>query len=95
MINVSELQLSYNELYEALREYVWSYPTIEALAELEISVYCKCPDLEVIKRNLYMLDQRIRQVKFDDEDIKRAFDKFSDLLNSSDTYFSKLYNTKQ
>ena len=90
MINVSELQLCYNDLYKAMREYIWSYPTVEALAELEISVYQKCPDLEVVKRNLYMLDQRIRNVKYDDEDLKKAYDEFSDVLNSDSTYFSKI-----
>ncbi len=91
MINVSDLQLAYVDMYKALREYIWSYPTVEAIAELEISVYQACPDVEVIRRNFYRLDQLVREVKFDDEDMKKAFDSFSDIMNSDESIYCKLY----
>lgn len=95
MISSTDIQLCYNDIYEAMREYIWSYPTVEALANLEISVYQICPDIEVIRRNFYILDQYVRNMKFDDEEIKKAFDAFSDLVNSDGEVYSKLFQVNE
>ena len=95
MLNVADLQLAYVDMYKALREYIWSYPTVEALAELEISVYQTCPDIDVIRRNFYRLDQLVRNVKFDDKAMKKSFDVFSDLMNSDDSIYSKIFKVNE
>lgn len=91
MINVADLQSAYIDMYTALRKYIWSYPTVEAIANLEISVYQLCPDIEVVRRCFYILNQLVGSIKSEDEDMKKAFDNFSDVMNSSETIYSKLY----
>lgn len=95
MISVTDIQSAYVNMYKVLREYIWSYPTVEAIAELEISVYERCPDLQVIRRNFFNLDQFVREVKFDDEELKKVFDAFSDIINSGDSVYSKLYQVSE
>lgn len=90
MVSQSDLKNCYNDIYRVLRDYIWSYPVIDALADLEISVYQACPDIVAVRTNFYRLDQLVRDVKFDDDEFKKAFDRFSDCMNEDDVVYTKL-----
>lgn len=90
MINASDLQSAYVDMYTELRNYIWSYPTVEAIASLEMAVYQKCPDLDLVRRCFYTLVQMIGNIKYEDEDMKKVFDAFSDIMNSDNSIYSKL-----
>ena len=82
MLNSSELQMHYNDLYCALREYIWDIQIVTYIADLEVATYEKFPDVADIKRKLMFLKSRISSSVREDEKRQKAFEKFEDCVNS-------------
>ena len=95
MISSSKIQHEYNRLYKELRKYIWDFRAVEAIADLEISVYKLCPDLNEIQSNFDNLRYFTNELEFDDEDLSKRLNKFEDLIQSDDTPFAKLWNVKE
>ena len=55
-----DIQAKYRKLYKFLMDYLWEYPTVEALANLEIACYKTFPDKEEMQEALKMLKQKIK-----------------------------------
>ena len=91
LISNNQIQNAYNDLYSLLRQYIWGYEVVEAIADLEVACYQTCPDLPNIRqllkklKTLAILDEK-------DEDLDACFSEFEDLLNESDEYYVKLVN---
>ena len=45
MVSANELQNLYNDIYVQMRMYIWDFGTIELLADFEIAVYQRFPDI--------------------------------------------------
>lgn len=84
MLNSNAIQVCYNDLYVALREYIWDISIVEKIADLEIAAYQKFPDVEVVKRKLNYLKYAVYNTIRDDEELSDAFEKFEELLDSKD-----------
>lgn len=84
MINTSELQQAYIDLYVQLMRYIWDYSSVQILARLEIATYKRFPDVDEVRRYLNLLRMSARTVTRDDEDVMNAFDDFQDVLDSID-----------
>ena len=97
MIATTSLQNSYNKLYVQLRKYIWDFKMVEALAEFEIAVYQRFPDLDNVKRKFNALysDVRHTDVFDEDEDLRSAFEVFQDKLNDVDTFYADLTTFKE
>ena len=95
MIGSSILQTTYNRLYVQLRKYIWSFEAVNAIADLEISCYESFADLLAVRRNLDRVAQFARDIMKEDEDVKKAFDAFDDLLKNEDTMYVKLLAVKE
>lgn len=90
MLNYVELQTCYVDLYTELRKYIWDFPTVEKLANLEISVYKTFPDIEEVRRHLVALTQDVKHVFNEDPELKLAIDKFTETIDSVDSTYAKL-----
>lgn len=90
MLNYAELQTCYVDLYTELRKYIWDFQTVEKLANLEISVYRTFPDVEEVRKHLTSLTQDVKHVFSEDEALKNAVDKFTEVLDSVDSIYAKL-----
>lgn len=95
MINYADIQNAYNDLYVEVRKYIWSFPAVEALADLEIACYQTCPDINNIKQALNRFRQYALEVMYDDEDMTETFDDFAELLDSDDTTYAKLNKVQE
>ena len=95
MISCTELQKAYVDMYKEFMNYIWSYPTVVALADLEVSVYQTCPNIEVVRKNFYTLNNLVRYVTFEDDDLKKAMTSFSDKMNESEDIYCKLVSVNE
>lgn len=95
MISVMDIQSAYNNLYTEMRKYIWDFDTVSKLVDLEISAYQTMPCIEDIKRNIDKLRQDTREAEKANVELKDAFDKFSELIESDDTPYKKLYQVDE
>lgn len=82
MVSGNDLQNAYFDLYSELRRYIWSYQDVKTLANLEIEIFKRFPDVDQIRKYLNLMEMSARFVTNDDEDIKLAFQDFKDVLDS-------------
>lgn len=92
MIQATLLQSYYNKLYKELRKYIWDFKTVEDLAEFEIAVYQRFPDIENIEKTFFKLRRDVTQsdIYKDDEDLQYALDGFEKKLEGADQLYADL-----
>ena len=90
MIQASQLQNRYNALYTQLRNYVWPIRIVETIADLELSVYQRFPDVSEISSILSKLKYEVHRYVQDDEKLDKNFDLFEEILSSTVTIYAKL-----
>lgn len=90
MISNKDLQRGYINLYKQLRNYIWDFKTVVKIAALETATHQTCPDLEEIRREFRLLRQEVSEVANEDEEFNAELESFEDLIESSDTTYSKL-----
>lgn len=86
MVSFADIQNAYNKMYAQIRKYVWDFPTVAALADLEIAVYKTCQDLADVKTKFYRLRSCIADVIQIDEDLSKVVDTFENLVHEQDTF---------
>ncbi len=88
MITAVALQNAYNDLYVAMRNYIWDFDTVEALADLEIGVYQTFPDIDNVKKKLNALKRLVSftYVYREDEKIQSAFDEIESQIEDTEIY---------
>lgn len=85
-MNHKKLKKGYINLYKQMMKYIWSYDTIELLAELEVAVCNVFPIMTDVRTKFQRLENSIRtQIKEDDE-MKKACDDFRELMTEEITY---------
>lgn len=95
MINVADLQNVYVNLYKQLRKYIWNFSVVEDIADLEISVYQACPNMTNVGMCFRQVRTDVYEVEREDEDLKKALDKFQEVLDSGTETFFKLTNVRE
>ena len=88
MTNSADIQTAYNKFYKQMRNYIWEFKTVDLLAELEISIYKRFPDIEDTKKILEKLKAKIDKTMSDDEDFKKAYDKLAKVLSDTQVVFT-------
>jgi hypothetical protein len=95
MLSSIDLKKYYVEMYEELRNYIWDFPTVEYLAELEVAVFQRFPDITTVRTCFNRLHDCIRQICFEDEYLEEAVKNFKDLIYSSDEIYSRIIQPKE
>lgn len=86
MISFATIQNLYNDMYAEIRKYIWDFPTVSALADLEISVYQTCQNMYDIRNKFNRLKLNIFDVYQDDEDLRECVDSFEDAISDDETF---------
>ena len=87
MISSSKIQVSYNHLYDQLRNYIWSPEVVKDIADLEISAYKAFPDLEDMRKCYDRLKRDVKYEVKDDEELDEAFDDLNESLNAANDLY--------
>lgn len=90
MISSNDIQVAYVNLYKQLRKYIWDYDIVEKLADLEILVYNRFPDMDSVKRKFEAFKLDLREVASDDEELSKAIEAFESAISTSETMYAKL-----
>lgn len=77
-----------------MRNYIWDFDTVCALADLEEASYTTCLDLDEVTRALNRLKVRCVEQIREDEELEAVFDAFTEGLDTDGTYV-KLYQVKE
>lgn len=90
MVNSSDIQLAYVDLYKQIRRYVWDIDSVELIAKIEDEANKSFPDLGKLNN---LLD-RLKKISKDndlDKELLDYIDNFKNILvdvNSNDVYTS-------
>lgn len=100
MITTNDLQRLYVDMYKQIREYLWPFRIVEALADLEIACYKAFPDIDEVKKCFPRLSSEIKfqADKEDDEELLRSIEKFQKFLDDEgnmDGVYSKLDSVRE
>lgn len=95
MLSLQDLQRAYIKLYKKLREYIWNVSTVEDIAELEVAVYNRFPDIHAVRsrtnklrsdiRDVINTERSQRNIYADDYTLEDAINDFEELINSEDS----------
>lgn len=90
MVNSSDIQLAYIDLYKQIRKYVWDIDSVELIAKIEDEANKSFPDIGNLNHLLDHLKQISKENELDKE-LLDSIDKFKNILvdvNSDDIYTS-------
>ena len=87
MLSCNDYRRAYQDLYSAMRSYLWGVDVFEILANLEVSVYDAFVDVETVDRCFSKLERAIKalDVDKDDEDVAEALKNFRELLDDKES----------
>jgi hypothetical protein len=96
IIDMHDISYAYVKLYRELRNYIWPYETVEHIAELEIAVHNRFPNLQDVRTYFNLLCQDINRSDIEDEDLDRAIEQFRSYIESDDsTVYAILPKTEE
>lgn len=90
MVNSSDIQLAYVDLYKQIRRYVWDIDSVELIARIEDEANKSFPDLGKLNNLLDKL-KKISKDNDLDKELLDCIDNFKNILvdvNSNDVYTS-------
>lgn len=90
MTDVNSIQTAYQDLYVQLRRYIWDFDVVCMIADVEVESFKMMPSIPAVKGRLDLLKSRIFDIIREDEDLKKAVDKFYEVLNSGTECFARL-----
>lgn len=95
MITLQDLTRQYVKLYECVRKYIWPFKTVEDLAELEIAVYNRFPDIEEVRVKFEKFYRDIQLECKEDEELNKEVEAFRKVLDSDDIMYSKILKVNE
>ena len=96
IIDMHDISYAYIRLYRQLRNYIWPYETVEHIAELEIAIHNRFPNLQDVRKYFNLLCNDIRRSEIKDEDLDRAVEQFKSYIESEgSTVYATLPKTEE
>lgn len=90
MITLTDLTRQYIKMYEVVRQYIWPYATVEDLANLEVAIYNRFPDIGDVKSKFDKFYRDIQLECKDDEELDSAVNALKEVIYSDDSMYSPL-----
>lgn len=99
-ITSSDIQVQYVKLYEFMMDYLWEFPTVQALADLEIAIYQRFPDKTEMANCLNALNRDIcytynELAAEDDPGFKDAVERLGQMIEDYEDPGCKLYSVTE
>lgn len=95
MISSLRIQSAYVDMYTQVRKYIWDFSTVEKLADLEVAVYKAFPSIQEISNCFDKLRLDLKLKENDDADLKNACEAFSNMLDSNNEIYLKVYQVNE
>lgn len=95
MLSLPDLKTCYMKMYSELRNYIWDFNTVECLAELEIAVYKRFPNIYEIRNKFQSFYSCIYRICLEDEYLNEVVLNFKDMINSTDDLYSRIVKPKE
>ena len=89
-ITSSDIQVRYEQLYEFLMDFLWEFPVVQAIANLEIAIFKRFPDKDEMIRALAELKRNISatynelETEDDEAEFKETFEALEEAINDFD-----------
>lgn len=92
VISSQDFRNSYENFYIRMRNYLWSYDALKALAFVEDDIYTAFIDADKLRADLSKLNSFIKETYKDDEKLKKSYDELMNLLDIISNPESKVYS---
>lgn len=90
MLDLVDLKKYYVNMYKEIRNYIWDFNTVECLAELEVSVFRRFPDLVEIRSKFKKFYCCISNICLEDEELDNSVISFKNLINSTNEIYARI-----
>lgn len=90
MISSTDIKRSYVKLYRQMRDYLWDYQTVCALARVESEALVRFPNVRKLRNALYELGSFLYRCRQYDEDLDVAYRNMQRLLESDGYLYAYL-----
>lgn len=96
VITSSDIQVKYEQLYKFLMDFLWEFPVVQDIANLEIAIFKRFPDKDEMLRCLRNLKHNIsftynELAEDDDAEFKDAVDDLENTINEYEDPGCELY----
>lgn len=100
VITSSDLQVKYEKLYKFLMDFLWEFQTVQALANLEISIFKRFPDKDEMQRCLRELKSSIAATyneltEDDEEEFQKTFEDLEKSIDEFENPGCELYGVEE
>lgn len=96
MVNSSDIQLAYIDLYKNIRKYIWDLDSVELIAKIEDEANKSFPDVRNLNHLLDQLKQISKENKIDKE-LLNSIDDFKHIISdvTSDDIYTSIISFKE
>lgn len=97
MLSCNDFMNAYQNIYAAMRYYIWGVDVIEILANLEVAVYNAFLNIDEVDRWFTKLEKAIKTLRVteDDEELAQFLENFRKLIDECDDQYHPLYQVNE
>lgn len=100
VITSSDIQVKYEQLYKFLMDFLWEFPVVQAIANLELAIFKRFPDKDEMLRCLRDLKHSISYTyneleRDDDTEFKEAVEVLEETINAYEDPGCELYTVEE
>lgn len=100
LVTSAELQVLYEHLYKFMMDFLWEFPVVQSLANLEIAIFKRFPDKEEMQNCLRKLKQEISYTyteldKNNEPDFKESMEELEDAIEQFEDAGCELYSVEE
>lgn len=100
VITSSDIQVAYEQFYLFMMQYLWEFPVVQDLANLEIAIFKRFPDKEEMQKCLrelnYSVSATYTELEQDDKpEFKEAYETLEYAINDFEDPGCELYSVQE
>ena len=92
MISSADIKRQYVNLYRQLRQFLWDFPFVCKLVDLEDESLRKFPDMRKVRSISQELYNMSKSVRHESEELQQAFSDFLKTVQENECEYSYLFN---
>lgn len=100
VITSSDIQVAYEQFYLFMMQYLWEFPVVQDLANLELAIFKRFPDKEEMQKCLrelnYSVSATYTELEQDDQpEFKEAYETLESAINDFEDPGCELYSVQE